>query len=136
VIIYSPILCLYNSTEEIFTVENANEANSSSLFLNRLKLNHKKLCGNKGTTMVLMNDYSIPEIEQLLMSVLGTDGSLERVALMVHKLSGGNPFWCKEMALFIFTTGAGEMRSHHNISHHIRSHHIASHHIISYHILS
>jgi hypothetical protein len=90
-------------------VENANEANSSSLFLNRLKLNHKKLCGNKGTKVVIMNDYSIPEVEQLLTSVLGSDGSLERVALMVHKLSGGNPFWCKEMALFIHTTGAGQI---------------------------
>ena len=90
-------------------MENANEANSSSLFLNRLKLNHKKLCGNKGTKVVIMNDYSIPEVEQLLTSVLGSDGSLERVALMVHKLSGGNPFWCKEMALFIHTTGAGQI---------------------------
>lgn len=102
-------LFLFCFSEEIFTVENANDTNSSSIFLNRLKLNHKKLCGNKGTTVVLMNDYSILEVEQLLMSVLGMDVSLDSVALMVHKLSGGNPFWCKEMALFIHTTGAGEL---------------------------
>jgi hypothetical protein len=93
--------------EDIFTEEIANEGTSSSGFLNRLKLNHKKLCGHKNTTVVVINDYSVLEVEQLLKTVLGLESCPPNVAEMVHKLSGGNPFWCNEMALFIFKTGAG-----------------------------
>ena len=55
-----------------------------------------------------MNDYSIPEVDQLLCNVLGLSICPPLIASTVHKLSGGNPFWCKEMALFIHTTGAGK----------------------------
>ena len=94
-------------TEDIFTEEIANEGTNSSEFLNRLKLNHKKLCGHKNTTVVVINDYSVFEVDQLLQTVLGLEVCPPNVAEMVHKLSGGNPFWCNEMALFIFKTGAG-----------------------------
>ena len=95
--------------EDIFTPSDITDTANSPIFLNRLLLNHKKLCVHKGTTVILMNDYSIPEVDQLLCSVLGLQICPPRVASMVHKLSGGNPFWCKEMALFILTTGAGEL---------------------------
>ena len=72
-----------------------------------MKLNHKKLCGHKNTTVVVINDYSVFEVGQLLQTVLGLEACPPNVAEMVHKLSGGNPFWCNEMALFIFKTGAG-----------------------------
>ena len=55
-----------------------------------------------------MNDYSIVEVDELLRTVLGLHTCPPNVANMVHTLSGGNPFWCKEMALFIHTTGAGK----------------------------
>ena len=77
--------------------------------MNRLKLNHKKLCGHKNTTVVVINDYSVSEVDQLLKTVLGLESCPPNVAEMVHKLSGGNPFWCNEMALFIFKTGAGNL---------------------------
>ena len=102
-----PFIPLFS--EDIFTPSDIMDTANSPIFLNRLLLNHKKLCVHKGTTVILMNDYSIPEVDQLLCSVLGLQICPPRVASMVHKLSGGNPFWCKEMALFILTTGAGEL---------------------------
>ena len=57
--------------EDIFTPSDITDTANSPIFLNRLLLNHKKLCVHKGTTVILMNDYSIPEVDQLLCSVLG-----------------------------------------------------------------
>lgn len=76
--------------------------------MTRLKFVYKKLIRFKTTTLVLLNDYLIPDVEQLLCSVLHLEVCPEGVASIVHQLSGGNPFWCKEMCLFIRTTGIAE----------------------------
>lgn len=74
----------------------------------RLSLAYKRLTHFKTTTLVLMNDYSILDVDRLLCSVLGVSFCPEGVANMVHQLSGGNPFWCREMAVFIKVTGKTE----------------------------
>ena len=78
------------------------------IVLARLITVRKKLLNSKGTIHVTMGDYSILDVDQLLCSVLGVAICPEGVANMVHQLSGGNPFWCREMVTFIRTTGADE----------------------------
>lgn len=81
---------------------------TASVEFKRLIVVHKKLLNFKSTILVKLIDYSIPDVEQLLCSVLSVSRCPEGTANMVHQLSGGNPFWCREMALFIQITGAEE----------------------------
>ena len=68
----------------------------------------KKLLKFKSTVLVKLIDYSILEVDQLLCTILDVSQCPDGTANMVHQLSGGNPFWCREMALFMKTTGSAE----------------------------
>ena len=61
--------------------------------LARLKLVHRRMVHAPTTTLVLMNDYSIDEVENLICSALNVVECPEGLAAMVHQLSGGSPYW-------------------------------------------
>ena len=73
--------------------------------LAKLKMAHRRMLQFETTTVVQMNDYSILEVEQLVCSALNVDECPAGLAAMVHQLSGGSPYWCREMAMFIQSTG-------------------------------
>ena len=77
----------------------------SEAMLARLGHHHKTLVQFKLTSVLMMNDYSILDVDQLLCSVLNKEICPEGLAILVHRLSGGDPFWCREMAQFIQTIG-------------------------------
>ena len=76
-----------------------------TLIYPRLNRNYKKLKRSPHTTLVLMNDYSVLDVDQLLCQVLNLEVCPEGVSTNVHQLSGGDPFWCRELAQFIEATG-------------------------------
>ena len=80
----------------------------ASVEFKRVIVISKKLLNFKSTVLVKLIDYSIPEVDQLLCTVLDVPQCPDGAANMVHQLSGGNPFWCREMALFMKTTGVAE----------------------------
>ena len=77
----------------------------SDATLARLSHHYKTLVQFKLTSVLMMNDYSVLDVGQLLCSVLELEVCTEQLASCVHRLSGGDPFWCREMALFIQTIG-------------------------------
>jgi hypothetical protein len=77
----------------------------SEAMLARLIHHYKTLVSFNLTSVLMMNDYSILDVDQLLCSVLDLELCPEGLALLVHRLSGGDPFWCREMAQFIQTIG-------------------------------
>ena len=83
-------------------------ATDAPIALERLKLVHRRIVKADTTTLVLMNDYSIEEVENLICNALDVAVCPEGLGAMVHQLSGGSPYWCREMALFIQSTGPEE----------------------------
>jgi hypothetical protein len=77
----------------------------SEAMLARLSHHYKTLVSFNLTSVLMMNDYSVLDVDQLLCSVLDLELCPEGLALLVHRLSGGDPFWCREMAQFIQTIG-------------------------------
>jgi hypothetical protein len=60
------------------------------------------------TILVQLSDLTEAEVGSLLCTVLTIGNCPLELAEMVHKLSGGNPYWCREMAMFIQTIGPEE----------------------------
>ena len=77
----------------------------SDAMLARLSHHYKTLVQFNLTSVLMVNDYSVLDVGQLLCSVLELEVCTEELALCVHRLSGGDPFWCREMAQFIQTIG-------------------------------
>lgn len=78
------------------------------IFLEKFHFNYRKICKHNGTRLIIMSIYTILEISDVLCQILGIDTCPEGLASMVHQFSGGNPFWCRKMALFIHSTGSEE----------------------------
>ena len=70
----------------------------------RLHVIYKRLLQLESTILVRMYNYTVTDVDDLLRSALNRSCP-NSLALMVHRLSGGDPFWCREMALFIKSTG-------------------------------
>ena len=70
----------------------------------RLHVIYKRLLQLDSTILVRMYNYTVTDVDDLLRSALNRSCP-NSLALMVHRLSGGDPFWCREMALFIKSTG-------------------------------
>ena len=76
-----------------------------NLEFNRLSRNYKTMTRFKTTSVVMMNDYSVLDVAELLCTVLNVEICPEGVSILVHQISGGDPFWCREMAQFIQISG-------------------------------
>lgn len=81
----------------------------------KLNVIYKRLLQLDGTILVRMYNYTVTDVDDLLKSALNRSCP-SSLALMVHRLSGGDPFWCREMALFIKSTGKTEKNCYDNIS--------------------
>lgn len=82
--------------------------------LSRLTHNYKALTQLRSTILVKMSEYSVLDVDQLLCSVLNLDSCPIGTSAQVYQLSGGDPFWCKEMAQIIQSTGT--LHSHFSFS--------------------
>eukprot|EP01034_Spumella_vulgaris_P027574 gene27574-34317_t len=58
------------------------------------------------TTHIVLLDYSVKEIEEMVLTTLQLSKAPPGLALMIFNLSSGNPYWVGEMLEFIKTTGA------------------------------
>ena len=76
-----------------------------NLEFNRLSRNYRSMIRFKTTSVVMMNDYSILDVAELLCTVLNVEICPDGVSILVHQISGGDPFWCREMAQFIQISG-------------------------------
>lgn len=70
----------------------------------KLSVVFRRMVQMESTILVRQSSYSVLEVYELLRSALDQScpGGL---ACMVHQLSGGDPFWCREMVLYIKDTG-------------------------------
>ena len=103
-----------DTIEDLEQEQNSNSSHNRDIFttseeltinLTKLKISHRRISQASSTTVVQMNDYSILEVDQLVCSALNVEECPAGLAEMVHQLSGGSPYWCREMAMFIQSTG-------------------------------
>jgi predicted ATPase len=92
--------------------DSATDATQRSL--SRLAHSYKALTLLRSTILVKMSEYSVLDVDQLLCSVLDLDSCPTGTSAQVYQLSGGDPFWCKEMAQIIQSTGT--LPSHYSLS--------------------
>jgi hypothetical protein len=86
-------------------VGSGDSATDAQRSLSRLTHNYKALTQLRSTILVKMSEYSVLDVDQLLCSVLDLDSCPTGTSAQVYQLSGGDPFWCKEMAQIIQSTG-------------------------------
>ena len=68
-------------------------------------MTYKKIVRSSCTLLIQMNDYSVLDVDQLLCDILKLEVCPDGLSLSVHQLSGGDPFWCRELAQFIELLG-------------------------------
>ena len=97
-------------------IKNNETLSLESLIFSKLCVNYKRIIQSPFTLLIPLNDYSVLDIDQLLCNVLKLEVCPDLVSSNVHQLSGGDPFWCRELAQFIEITG--NLLMHFKFEHH------------------
>ena len=102
-------LYLENNSDDLSNLHDERKTEESSsddfLIFSKLCMTYKKIVRSSCTLLIQMNDYSVLDVDQLLCDILKLEVCPDGLSLSVHQLSGGDPFWCRELAQFIELLG-------------------------------
>ena len=103
------VLCFENESDNLSKLHDERKMEEHSpddfIMFSKLCITYERIVRSSCTLLIQMNEYSVVDVDQLLCETLKLEVCPDGIPLNVHQLSGGDPFWSRELAHFIELIG-------------------------------
>ena len=103
------VLCFENESDNLSKLHDERKMEEHSpddfIMFSKLCITYERIVRSSCTLLIQMNEYSVLDVDQLLCETLKLEVCPDGIPLNVHQLSGGDPFWSRELAHFIELIG-------------------------------